>query len=221
MTSIIVPVLDDAEALGSLLRRLARESDVEILVVDGANDPAVERLCDGRPDVRLLRTPAGRALQMNAGAAAARGDWLLFLHADSQLPRPWRTALDAAARDPDIVGGWFRFALDADAWQARAIERLVAWRVRTFRLPYGDQGIFVRRDLFAALGGFHELPLMEDVDFVRRLTAAGHTLSSPLPLVTSARRWQRDGWFRRSARNLLLLSLYFAGMSPERLRRWY
>ena len=114
----------------------------------------------------------------------------------------------------------FQFALDDRAWQARLIERGVALRVRLFRLPYGDQGLFVRRRTFAALGGYREIALMEDVEFVRRLVTAGRVVELPHALVTSARRWRRDGWFRRSARNLTLLSLYFCGVPPRVLARW-
>jgi GT2 family glycosyltransferase len=156
---------------------------------------------------------------MNAGAAIAAGEWLLFLHADSRLSDRWREGIAAVA--PEAIGGWFRFALDDPAWQARVIERLVAWRVGRLGLPYGDQGIFVRRDIFEALGGFAEVPLMEDVEFVRRARAAGPLREVPLPLVTSARRWRRDGWFRRSTRNVALVTLYFAGVRPSTLVRWY
>jgi rSAM/selenodomain-associated transferase 2 len=163
----------------------------------------------------------GRGAQMNSGAARATGEWLLFLHADCRLPEGWLEAFARTAREPAVIGGWFRFALDAPHWQARLIERLVAVRVRVLKLPYGDQGIFVRRDVFTRLGGYREWPLMEDVDFVRRMIAAGRAVELPLPLVTSARRWQRDGWLRRSSRNLMLVSLYFGGISPARLARWY
>jgi GT2 family glycosyltransferase len=119
------------------------------------------------------------------------------------------------------VGGWFQFALDDPAWQARTLERAVAWRVRFLRLPYGDQGLFVRRSTFAALGGYRDIELMEDVDFVRRLVAAGQVVEMPSAIVTSSRRWRRDGWFRRSARNVTLLGLYFCGVSPRVLAKWY
>lgn len=174
---------------------------------------------------------------MNAAAGLARGEWLLFLHADSLLPSGWLDLFEARVRrrepgigsgprpaDPgpgDIVGGWFQFALDDPAWQARAIERAVAWRVRLLRLPYGDQGIFVRQRTFAMLGGYREIELMEDVEFVRRLVHAGRVVELPLALITSARRWRRDGWSRRSARNMTLLSLYFCGVPPRVLARWY
>jgi rSAM/selenodomain-associated transferase 2 len=201
LVSVVVPVYQDENALARLQSQFGPDSRVELIV---AAPP-----------------PLGRGAQMNAGAARATGRWLLFLHADCRLPEGWIEAFAQATRDPGVIGGWFRFALDSPHWQARVIERLVAVRVRLLKLPYGDQGIFVRRDVFTRLGGYREWPLMEDVDFVRRLMAAGRISELPLPLVTSARRWDRDGWFRRSSRNLVLVSLYFAGISPTRLARWY
>ncbi len=219
LISIVVPVLDDANAVGRLLGHVAPRPDVEMLIVDAGYDVALDRLVLDRPDVRVIRAPAGRGPQMNAGAAIATGHWIWFLHADS-TPSPG--ALDAIAGTPEpIIGGWFQFALDSAAWQARLLERAVAWRVRVFRLPYGDQGIFVLRETFEALSGYPAQALMEDVAFVRRLVRAGPVRAVPLPLVTSARRWERDGWLRRSARNVLLLALYFAGVSPARLAGWY
>lgn len=221
LVSVIVPVLRDAPALEALLGTIGSDPAVELLVVDGGDDPELPGLTEGRAATRLLRTTPGRAHQMNAGAAAAAGRWLLFLHADSRLPNGWLHAIVEADHRPGVVGGWFRLKLDASAWQARVIERLSGWRVRLFRLPYGDQGIFVRRDTFHALRGYRELPLMEDVEFVRRLVRTGGIAEPRLPITTSARRWMRDGWFRRSARNLALVALYRAGVSPQRLARWY
>ena len=217
--TVVIPVLNDGAAAERLLRQIEPDPQIEVLIVDGGSDATLDRMAGSRPGTRVLRAAAGRARQMNAGAREAAGEWLLFLHADSALPPGWRDAIAGASAD--AIGGWFEFALDDPAWQARAIERLVRWRVRVLRLPYGDQGLFVRRAAFDDLGGFADLPLLEDVEFVRRLVGAGPVAEVPLPLRTSARRWRRDGWFRRSARNSLIVSLYFAGLSPVRLARWY
>ena len=219
LVSMVVPVLDDTGPAQQLLAQLPDDPALEIIVVDGGHDGVLEGIVGARTAARFLRTNAGRGHQMNTGAGAASGAWLLFLHADSRLPDGW---LEALADVPGhVMGGWFRFALDDAAWQARVIERLVAWRVRRLRLPYGDQGLFVRRALFGALDGFRELPLLEDVEFVRRLVRSGPVVELPLALRTSARRWKHDGWFRRSARNIAIVSLYMAGVSPERLAGWY
>ena len=220
LVSVIVPVLGDTAAARGLLASLNARGEVEIVIVDGGQDVQLEALAAGRPDTRVVHTMPGRARQMNEGAAVSTGRWLFFLHADSHLPEGWLDAIRQADRQRD-VGGWFRFRLASQAWQARVIARLVDWRVRLFRLPYGDQGIFVRRDVFEALGGYREMPLMEDVDFVHRLVRAGRVHEPDLAVVTSARRYERDGWFRRTTRNLTLVTLYFAGVSPARLARWY
>ena len=158
---------------------------------------------------------------MNMGASAAAGQWIVFLHADTRVPPQWSDEIRRASADPDVVGGSFRFRLDSSAWQARLIERAVERRVRWLDLAYGDQALFVRRDVFDAMGGYREWPLMEDVDFVRRLRHAGKLYHSPQPVLTSARRWERDGWWRRSAKNVMLQALFFAGVAPERLANRY
>jgi rSAM/selenodomain-associated transferase 2 len=218
LVSVVIPVRHDQAALTRLLGQLGPDPRVEVLIADGS-DPARREPPPSRPDVRLVHSRPGRGTQMNAGAALATGEWLLFLHADSGLPAGWLDRLEAEA--PGHVGGWFRFALDDGAWQARLIEWGVRWRVRLLRLPYGDQGLFVRRDVFQALGGYAELPLMEDVDFVRRLVAAGPVAELPAALTTSARRWRQDGWLRRSGRNMALAFLYWCGVPPSRLAGWY
>ena len=231
--SVIVPVRNDAQALASLLTHLRASDEIEVIVSAASPlDDATRRLRSDRPDVTWLETAPGRGIQMNAGASRATGQWLLFLHADSALPpawfaefrdlaRPAKPVISGPAQEEDIVGGAFKFALDSDAWQARWLERAVAARVKLFNLPYGDQGIFVRRAVFQHLGGFAPIPLMEDVELVQRLKRAGRLRHLTLSLPTSARRWEREGWFRRSARNLVTLSLYWLGVSPERLARRY
>lgn len=217
--TIISPVLGDADALRALLRQLPTTPDLEMVVVDGGTDPQIEAIVGTHDGATLRRSPPGRAHQMNAGATGATSEWLLFLHADSTLPSGWLDAVTSLGDAP--AGGWFRFGLDDPAWQARVIERLVAWRVRHLRLPYGDQGLFVRRRIFEQLGGFREMPLMEDLEFVRRLVHAGPMAELPLTLGTSSRRWRHDGWCRRSMKNLTMQTLYFAGVPPARLAQWY
>jgi len=222
LVSVIIPVLDDTAALADLLPTLPASPDVEIIVVNGgAADSALSSLVSRYRHVSLLSSPAGRGRQMNAGALSARGRWLLFLHADTRLPPDFLDELQRADRNPAIAGGSFRFQLASDAWQARIIERAVRWRVRWLELAYGDQGLFARHDAFHGLGGYREWPLMEDVDLIRRLRRVGQLHHSSLPATTSARRWQRDGWWRRSIQNVACQLLFFAGVSPARVAPWY
>jgi len=217
--TVVIPVLNDFDALAACLAAISPQPGVELIVVDGGQDHRLDALMSPRTDARLLRGASGRGAQMNLGARASSSRWLLFLHADCAPPSGWLRAITGS--EPHIVGGWFRLGLDDGAWQARVMERVVGWRVGVFGLAYGDQGIFVRRDVFERLGGFREWPLMEDVDMVRRLRHVGHVASLPLTVRSSARRWRHDGWLRRSVRNVCLLLLYFLGVSPARLARWY
>ena len=232
--SVVVPVLDDRAAAERLFGLIPAGGGIELIVVDGGHDVQLEQrvaMIDGRGlSARYIRTLPGRARQMNAGAAAATGDWLLFLHADSEMPDEWFDVLATHTHPVSrngltpflgVGGGWFQFAIADPAWQARVIEWGVRLRVRLLSLPYGDQGIFVRRDMFTQLGGFRDMALMEDVDFVRRLVKETRVVELPVPIKTSPRRWRAGGWFRRSGRNLALLTLYYFGVPPARLARWY
>ncbi|MDE3154067.1 MAG: TIGR04283 family arsenosugar biosynthesis glycosyltransferase [Acidobacteriota bacterium] len=228
LISVVIPVLDDAPALGVRLAELGPAAEgaaaaVEVVIVDGAatESVAMTDLRAACPAARWLRSGAGRARQMNAGAAVARGRWLLFLHADTRLDAGWAAAIERLDRDGRTAWGAFRFALDSADWRARIIEWGVARRTRRLRLPFGDQALFVRRDLFEALGGFADLPLMEDLDLVRRLARRRPPSWLPLRATSSPRRWLHDGWVRRSARNVVLQLLYFAGVPPARLAAHY
>lgn len=226
LVSVVVPVLHDSAALTTSLGRLTAQlpgDQGEVLITSGAAlDCDLVALQRAHPRVRWVVSPPGRGPQLNAGAALARGRWLVFLHADTRLEDGWVERLRALDGDSACVAGCFRFVLDSDAWPARVVEWGVAWRVRLLSLPYGDQALFVRRDLFVREGGFAPLPLMEDVEFVRRLRAHGHRLERlALAATTSARRWERDGWIRRSGTNMLLMVLYSLKVSPERLASWY
>ncbi len=224
LVSVIIPVLHDSDELAALLGTWPQKPSpqVQLIVVSGAPpDDALSALMRGRPDVDWLESAPGRGRQMNVGAATARGRWLLFLHADTRLPPGWMDVIGAADGDPRLVGGSFRLRLDSPARAARLIEWGVRLRVRWLQLPYGDQAIFVRREIFDALGGYRALPLMEDVDFVRRLRRAGRLLHSDLPVQVSARRWRQHGWIRTSALNLAILGLYAIGVPPTLLARLY
>ena len=218
LLSVVVPVYRDAEALE---RTLAATdfSGVELIICATADDSAVSLLRLAHPHANWVEAPRGRAAQMNAGAAVARGQWIVFLHADTRLPSGWTQAIDAATVDPRVNAGCFRFALDSPSPMARLIELGVGARVALLGLPYGDQAIFVRREAFEALNGYADLPIMEDVDLVRRLGRQGRMFRSALPAITSARRWERDGWIRRTARHIALIALYFCGVPPDRLVR--
>ncbi|MPZ16750.1 MAG: DUF2064 domain-containing protein [Luteitalea sp.] len=222
-TSIVIPAWrDDRQHLHGVLADLDSPKDTEIIVAAPADETATYQwLQDEYPEVRVVFAPRGRASQMNAGAAVAHGGWLLFLHADSRLSNRWYAAIRDADGQPGVVGGSYRLALDSNDWRARLIEAGVRARVRLLGLPYGDQALFVRRDVFDALGGYCDLPLMEDVDLVRRLRRVGKLLHHELPVRTSARAWERDGWLGRSAENMWLAGLYFCGVSPGVLARIY
>ncbi|MEW6322283.1 MAG: TIGR04283 family arsenosugar biosynthesis glycosyltransferase [Acidobacteriota bacterium] len=222
--SVIVPALArDAHLLHRTLCALRDVGrDVEIRVATPHHEaPAFARLRDHHGAVRWTDTSLGRAAQMEAAAAGAVGRWLLFLHVDSVLPEGWDREILDHADAHGATWGCFRLALDSADWRARAIEAGVRLRVAACALPYGDQGIFVRRDVFRRVGGFAPLPLMEDVDLVRRLRRVGSPWRSRSPMVTSARRWTRDGWVARSCRNLSLLARYSAGADPARLSAEY
>ena len=222
LVSVIVPVLDDVRSLERALESLGDDSRVEIIVVNaGERTRPIIALEHAKPQVRWLRSLPGRGRQMNVGARLAHGDWLLFLHADTRLPAGWIEELERAGRRSSAVGGSFSFRLDSDRRWARALERGVAARVRWLNLPYGDQALFVRREVFAALGGYRELPLMEDVEFVRRMRRKGQLHHSTLPAVTSARRWDTDGWIRRSVENVILVLLFLSGVPPRWLAARY
>ena len=224
--TIVIPTLDAAgnlcATLAALREGLAGILDVqEILVVDGGSRDATVELAR-ESGARAIAAPRGRGLQLAAGAAAARGDWLLFLHADTRLDPGWQHAVAAfiAAPANRARAAAFAFALDDPAPQARRLERLVAWRCRVLGLPYGDQGLLIARALYDRLGGYRAVPIMEDVDLVRRIGQRNIAIL-PVRAVTSAERWRRNGWLRRSARNLACLSLHFLGVPPRLIARLY
>jgi rSAM/selenodomain-associated transferase 2 len=220
--SAIIPTLNAAEDLPATLAGLTGSTLVgEILVADGGSrdDTVVTAKTAG---AHVVQAERGRGPQLAAGAAAATGDWLLFVHADCRLAPGWEEAVAAflAAPDASSRAGYFGFALDDPSPAARRLERMVAWRCRALGLPYGDQGLLISRSLYQAVGGFPALPLMEDVDLARRIGRHRLVLLDGRA-VSSARRYRSGGYVRRPLRNLFCLSLYFAGVPPSRIARLY
>jgi len=219
--AILVPVLWDAPALATLLERPRDRSEQWIVINGDARDPRLGLLRAAHPDVCWLDSPAGRGQQLAAGLTRATAEWVVLVHADTRLGEGWRTEVARAAHDSSYEWGCFRLRLDSSAWQARLIERVVRLRVWMFRLPYGDQAMFFRRATLEALGGIPAVPLMEDVILARRFARRGPPFRSAVQAVTSARRWERDGWGRRTVINLWLLAKYLMGVPPERLAAAY
>lgn len=216
--SVVIPAINAAATLPACIGALARLPG-EVVVVDGGSTDGTAEVA-ARLGALVVHAPRGRGRQFAAGVAAARGEWLLLLHADTVLAPDW-----AAAAYPFIAraqgrAAYFRFALDGAEPQARRLERMVAWRCRRLGLPYGDQGLLIPRTLLNEVGGIAGLPLMEDVDLVRRI---GRARLEPLPAnaVTSAAKWRREGWLARSARNLACLGMYFLGVPPRVIARLY
>lgn len=222
--SVIIPVLNESELINSLLSHLSgmqSPAPVEVIVVDG--DPAGSTLeVISRTGVVTLTSPPGRGLQMNAGARRASGDYLLFLHADTRLAANGPVEMCRVLAHRQVGAGAFSLAIDSPKRIFRLIERTVTVRSRLTHIPYGDQALFIKRDLFIDSGGFRDLPLMEDVDLMRRVKRSGAAIVIlPQKARTSPRRWLAEGILYCTLRNWVLITLYLAGASPHRLARYY
>ncbi|MBW3542543.1 MAG: TIGR04283 family arsenosugar biosynthesis glycosyltransferase, partial [Planctomycetes bacterium] len=217
--SIVIPTLNEAAVIAGAVEAARRLGACEVVVADGGSDDGTSDLA--RQADRVLVCQRGRAVQQNAGAAAAAGDVLAFLHADCRLQPGALEAIERVLADSRVVAGCFRQRIDAAGVRYRLLERGNALRVRALQWAYGDQGIFVRREAFERAGGFPELPLMEDLWLMKRLKRVGRIVLVDQRIVVSARRWQRTGVVRQTLRNWSLVLLAHLGVSPARLARLY
>ncbi len=206
--------------MGRTLARLPRTPDVEVVVADGGSrDRTVEIALNS--GVRVVRCPRGKALQMNRGASEASGRTLLFLHADTLPPVGFEHMIRSTAARPGVVAGAFRLRIEARGARFRAVEFMTNLRSTLMRMPYGDQGIFLRAETFRRLGGFPVQALMEDFELARRLKREGRVVTLPAQVRTSARRWLRLGVFRTTLLNQRIILAYLLGADPALLARWY
>lgn len=221
--SVIIPTLDAAEGLGPCLQALTEglmDGLIrELILADGGSRDAIAEVADAA-GARLVTSAPGRGTQLAAGAAAARGEWMLFLHADTVLQPGWSGSVRRHLEAGPGKAGYFRLRFDAAGPAPRLVAGWANLRARLFALPYGDQGLLLSRSLYHSAGGYPEIPLMEDVALARRL-GRRRLARIGADAVTSGARYRRGGWLRRGARNLATLALYFLGMRPDRLARFY
>ena len=228
MLSIIIPTLNAEAGLARSLPALARGAIAgiggQLVIADGGSGDNTLAIADAA-GADIAHAERGRGAQLAEGAKLARGDWLLFVHADTVLIEGWEAQVSAFIQSAETKGdrrraAVFRFRLDDSRWRAWLLERIVALRIRLFALPYGDQCLLISRAFYGELGGFRPIPVMEDVDMVRRI---GRRRLNVLAhdAVTSAERYRKNGYLRRMGRNLLCISLWFFGVAPERIARIY
>jgi uncharacterized protein len=213
--SVIIPAINEEENIGKTIA-LAQDGNSEIILVDGGSSDNTMTIA-AESGVRVISAPRGRAFQQNAGAEVSQGKVLLFLHADTLLPHDYSVKIFEALMDHDVAAGAFRFATDIEWSIMRLIEFAVNVRSKYLHLPYGDQGIFIRKETFHSVGGFPDVPLAEDLLLVRRLSRQGKISIVPATVTTSGRRWKRLGIIRTTFINIIILARCLSGVKPERL----
>jgi rSAM/selenodomain-associated transferase 2 len=218
--SVIIPTLNEESCVAETLKSLRRQNPQEIIVADGGSTDATRKIATLYAD-RVLEGPRARAFQMNLGAASATGDILLFLHADCSLEADALMEASRGLKRPGVAAGCFTMAVQASGLLYRSIDFCASARVQLTGLAYGDQGLFLKRELFAALGGFPEIPLMEDVYFSKKLRQQGRIVVVKPRIFVSPRRWQREGIVRQTLRNWSLLAGSALGVSTQRLASYY
>jgi rSAM/selenodomain-associated transferase 2 len=219
--SIIIPTYNEAAQITSKLANIERSTREEIVIADGGSQDDT-RVIGSSFGARVIVSSRGRATQMNAGAAAAKGEILVFLHADTHLPKGYHGYIREAMCRPGTVAGAFKLRFEGRTTPLlRFIEYTANWRSKFLQIPFGDQGIFLQRALFAEVGGFREIPIMEDLELIRRLKPRGRITIVPAYVTTSGRRYEALGTLRRTLINKASITSYYLGLSPWRIARWY
>ena len=221
MISVIMPVYHEETIIEKYLANFPYQDNLEVLVIDGGSQDRTVALAQKFPVKVELSPEKGRARQMNFGASQAQGNILLFLHLDCQLPPNFIPEIEQILQDPQTIAGAFRFQVDAPHRSFRWLEKLVNWRSQFLGLPYGDQGLFIYREKFQAIGGFQNLPIMEDYELVQRLKKHGKLSIAPSAVITSGRRWQTLGLWKTTWINQMIILGYYLKISPDKLARWY
>jgi len=220
MLSIIIPILNEEKAIPALMENLCSQSgDCEIIIVDGGSNDLSLEICGKYKEVIVISSEKGRANQMNAGAVRANGDVLLFLHADTLLPRGGIEAIEAVMEDKGVVGGSFYMKFDREKLAFKFFS--VFTKINCAYLTYGDQAIFIRKSVFEDIGAFKQLPILEDFEIQKRLRKQGRFVKLDLPVTTSARRFLNNGIFKQQLLNIALLCAYELGYSPAKIKAFY
>ncbi|MEH2262981.1 TIGR04283 family arsenosugar biosynthesis glycosyltransferase [Nostoc sp.] len=218
--SIIIAAINEARNIKETIATTQNRLNIEVILVDGGSQDDTVAIAQSL-GVKVISSSPGRAVQMNAGAVASGGEILLFLHADTRLPTGFDEMICTALQQPGTVAGAFNLRIDAPLLSLRWVELGVKWRSHFCQMPYGDQAIFLTKESFQQIGGFPELPIMEDFELIRRLKRIGRIVIIPTPVLTSARRWLQKGVFKTTLLNQLVIIAYLLGVSPERIRSWY
>ncbi|MEH2094699.1 TIGR04283 family arsenosugar biosynthesis glycosyltransferase [Nostoc sp.] len=218
--SIIIAAINEARNIKETIATTQSRLNIEVILVDGGSQDDTVAIAQSL-GVKVISSSPGRAVQMNAGAVTSGGEILLFLHADTRLPTGFDEMICTALQQPGTVAGAFNLRIDAPLLSLRWVELGVKWRSHFCQMPYGDQAIFLTKESFQQIGGFPELPIMEDFELIRRLKTIGRIVIISTPVITSARRWLQKGVFKTTLLNQLVIIAYLLGVSPERIRTWY